>query len=216
MKSVLIDGVFKGRQLQALIKEYELPYFIFDESCILTIEDDVGKPVEHAKSVSDQTHMANFITRTVYEITNQNNTSLHASIAGGRKTMAFYLGYAMSLFGRKQDTLSHVFVSDEFEFVRDFWYPTKNDNWIVGKYGQGEINTKHAVVTLAEIPFVRMRDSVDPALIQSMQNLSFSKTVEVINASHNSDITVAIHSSSRTISVLGRDISLTAREFAFL
>jgi CRISPR-associated protein (TIGR02584 family) len=34
--------------------------------------------------------------------------SLHVSIAGERKTMGFYVGYALSLFGRTQGRLSHV------------------------------------------------------------------------------------------------------------
>jgi CRISPR-associated protein (TIGR02584 family) len=48
---------------------------------------------------------------------------LHVSIAGGRKSMGFFAGYAFSLFGRTQDRLSHVLVNDPFESFPDFYFP---------------------------------------------------------------------------------------------
>ncbi len=35
--------------------------------------------------------MADFITGKVFALTQDNNLAIHVSIAGGRKTMAFYL-----------------------------------------------------------------------------------------------------------------------------
>ena len=40
--------------------------------------------------------------------------------------MGYYLGYALSLFGRSQDRLSHVLVSDGYEGHPEFYYPSKN------------------------------------------------------------------------------------------
>jgi len=125
-KNMLINGLFRDGHLQALKNEYQMPDFAFDESHIWLIEDDAGNPLEDAKSVEDQSDMADFITRTLFKLTSDPNLAIHTSLAGGRKTMAFYIGYAMSLLGREQDTLSHVFVDDNYEFVRDFWYPTKS------------------------------------------------------------------------------------------
>ena len=121
---MLTDGLFKQGHLAKLIADYKLPNIKLPDENIWLIEDDNGQPINDAKSEIEQTYMADFITRKVFELTNKNDISIHASIAGGRKTMAFYLGYAMSLLGREQDSLSHVFVNDEFEFVRDFYYPT--------------------------------------------------------------------------------------------
>jgi len=214
-KKMLMDGLFDNGHLAALQKEYDLPALKFDESHIWLIEDDQGLPIDDAKSIDDQTYMADFITRKVFELTKNNDLAIHASIAGGRKTMAFYLGYAMSLLGRPQDTLSHVFVNDEFEFVHDFYYPTKTSNIIVGKQGKGQLDTSQAKVTLAEIPFVRMRQSVDPQLINSMGEMSFSQTVATLNNIHSQLVTVSLYSKSKTIEVSGVDIKLTAKEFAF-
>ncbi|MGF1763384.1 CRISPR-associated ring nuclease Csm6 [Aliivibrio kagoshimensis] len=214
-KTILVNGLFRDGHFQALLNEYDMPAVKFDESHIWLIEDDKGQSIDDAKSIDDQTYMADFITHKVYELTQDDNVAIHASLAGGRKTMAFYFGYAMSLFGRDQDTLSHVFVDDEFEFVRDFWYPTKQSKWVAGKNGQGEVDVSKATITLAEIPFVRMRRSVDPSLLSSMSTSSFSQTVGMLNASHNEDFTITIQKKAKLISVVGIDIKLTAKEFAF-
>lgn len=214
-KDVLLNGLIRDGHLEALKNEYQLPEFAFDESHVWLIENDKGEGIEDAKSIEDQTFMADFITKKVFELTLHDNTAIHASLAGGRKTMAFYFGYAMSMFGRSQDILSHVFVDDTYEFVRDFWYPTKNQKWVSGKNGQGEVDVSQATVTLAEIPFVRMRNAVDPTLLSTLANLSFSQTVGMLNSSHEGELSVIIDGSSKLISTLGIDISLTAKELAF-
>ncbi len=214
-KDMLVEGLFDNGHLAALQQEYGIPNLKFDESNIWLIEDDKGQPIDDAKSVEDQTYMANFITRKVFELTKNNDIAIHASIAGGRKTMAFYLGYAMSLLGRPQDTLSHVFVNDEFEFVKDFYYPTRESRWITGKYGKGRLDTSKAKITLAEIPFVRMRQSVNSQLINSMGEMSFSQTVATLNSSHSETLEIELYLKSRTIAVSGVDIKLTAKEFSF-
>lgn len=49
------------------------------------------------------------------------DTAIHLSLAGGRKTMSYYAGQAMNLVARPQDRLSHVILSDKrFEFSPDF------------------------------------------------------------------------------------------------
>jgi len=214
-KKMLCEGFFDDGHLMALLNEYDMPTIKFDESHIWLIEDEQGNPVNDAKSIEDQTFMADFITRKVFELTQQQDLAIHASIAGGRKTMAFYLGYAMSLLARPQDTLSHVFVNDEFEFVKDFYYPTKHSNLINGKFGQPKVDTQNAVVTLAEIPFVRMRASVDTQLINSMGDMSFSQTVSTLNASHSQNLVLMLNQKAKILTVTGVDIKLSPKEFTF-
>ncbi|EPO5389078.1 CRISPR-associated ring nuclease Csm6 [Vibrio cholerae] len=214
-KKKLMEGLFEQGHLQALKDEYNLTDFTFDESHIWLIEDENGEPIDDAKSIEDQTYMADFITRKVFELTQDENTAIHASLAGGRKTMVFYFGYAMSLLGREQDTLSHVFVDDRFENVRDFWYPTKQRTLVKGKNGEGSIDLSEATVTLAEIPFVRMRKAIDPTLLSSMVNLSFSQTVGMLNASQSDQLKVTVNKPASTIEAVGVTTSLTPKETAF-
>lgn len=213
-KQSLIKGLFEDNHLQELKREYNLPNFLFNESHIWLIEDNKGNPISDAKSVMDQTYMADFITRKLFELTQNPNTLIHASLAGGRKTMAFYLGYAMSLLGREQDILSHVFVDNTYEFIDDFWFPTKESKLITGKDDK-KIDASKAKITLAEIPFVRMRNSVNQSLINSMIDHSFSQTVAMLNATQHQELNVDIFQANKSITVHGIEIKLTAKEMAF-
>ena len=88
----------------------------------------------------------------------EENSALHVSIAGGRKSMGFYIGYALSLFGRVQDRLSHVLINEPFENNPAFFFPPRLPQLIATP--QGEVSTDRAEVMLADIPFVRMRDGM--------------------------------------------------------
>ena len=56
----------------------------------------------------DNAYAADQITKLIAMLTRDSERALHVSIAGGRKTLGFYAGYARSLLGRGQDRLSHV------------------------------------------------------------------------------------------------------------
>ena len=70
--------------------------------------------------------------------------------------MGFYIGYALSLFGRRQDRMSHILVEEAFETHPEFFYPPKKPHFLNTRpYGMADASK--AQVMLAEIPFVRMR-----------------------------------------------------------
>jgi CRISPR-associated protein (TIGR02584 family) len=143
-KDMLTKGLFDEGHWEAMLDEYQMPLIQFSEDNIWVIADEQGQELDDAKGEGDQSVMADFICKKMAWLTSMKDVALHASIAGGRKTMAFYMGYAMSLFGRAQDSLSHVFVDEKFEFVKDFYYPTLHDNWIEGRENGKLINTKDA------------------------------------------------------------------------
>ena len=213
-KQTLEKGLFVEGQWQQLFDDYQLPMIRFGSENIWLIEDEYGNALSDAKAESDQSVMADFITRKVAELTSDDNLAIHASIAGGRKTMAFYMGYAMSLYGRDQDILSHVFVDDDFEFVSEFYYPTPYDKYIVGRDKKKVVNSKDATVTLAQIPFVRMRRQVDESIFAQMEQHSFSKTVSAMNGASCNELCVNINSVSKTLEVAGITLHLTGKELA--
>jgi len=151
----------------------------FDEDCIHIISHhqeklaDIRTPAENAAA-------ADTITALVAQLTEDAGAALHVSIAGGRKTMGFYLGYAFSLFARPQDTLSHVLVSSPFEGHPDFFYPPRQPRRLVTRDGH-HIDTAEAVVTLAEIPVVRLRHGLPATLIAG--RAGFSETVAALQQS---------------------------------
>lgn len=214
-KPALMNGLFRDGRLEQLKTQYDFTNLSMSEEDIYLISDKDGRFLDKGKTEEDQEAMADFITSTVAELTNNKNCAIHASIAGGRKTMGFYLGYAMSLLGRSQDKLSHVFVNDEFEYVRDFWFPTKEDYWISGKNGQEEVNCKNAEITLAEIPFVRMRNSLDAKIIDSIINTSFCQQVSRLNQCFDQEFSLILNAKTKTLELLGIEVKLTPKEFSF-
>ena len=107
-----------------LCTDYALPGISFNRHHIHVMRDAQERAMDDIRSPQDNLDAANFITAQVRQFSADPNCALHVSIAGGRKTMGFYLGYALSLYGRAQDRLSHVLVSDPFESSWDFFYPT--------------------------------------------------------------------------------------------
>ncbi|WP_412852563.1 CRISPR-associated ring nuclease Csm6 [Ectothiorhodospira shaposhnikovii] len=158
-----------------LCREYELPDMTFTEAHIQIIQDPDGRPLEDIRSPADNLAAADQITDTVRRLTEDEHSALHVSIAGGRKTMGFFLGYALSLFGRPQDRLSHVLVSEPFESTWDFFYPSRQSR-VLNLPKHGPVDAREATVTLADIPFVGLRHGLDTRLMEG--RVTYREVVE--------------------------------------
>jgi len=158
-----------------LREEYNLPPIRFDEQDVRIIRDDSGVPLTDIRTPEQNSRVADQIAETVRELAADEECAIHASIAGGRKTMGFYLGYAMSLYGRPQDRLSHVLVDEGYEGNKDFFFPTREPMTIHDRNGK-PLDASQARVMLADIPFVRLRDGLPERLLNGKSG--FSETVE--------------------------------------
>jgi CRISPR-associated protein (TIGR02584 family) len=158
-KQKLIENLIKRNILNNLISEYNLPEIKLDEANILIPQSRDGQLVEDICSYEDNEALGDLITSLVREKTRDEKVRLHCSIAGGRKTMSFYLGAALQLFGRPWDRLYHVIVTPEFESHPDFFYKPKIDRDISIKTRDGQhilLNTSQAKIMLADLPFIRL------------------------------------------------------------
>lgn len=167
-------------RLPKLIADHGLPQIHFSAEHLHVITDRRCQPLDDIRTPDDNAAAADFITAMVRRLTSRDDVALHVSLAGGRKTMGFYIGYALSLYGREQDTLSHVLVSERFESHPEFFYPTPESQVIYTRDGK-PLDTRRAEVTLAQIPFVRLRDELPQEAL--VQQLSFSDAVALLNAS---------------------------------
>lgn len=158
-----------------LLDDYQLPPVVFDTEHIHVLRDASGAPLDDIRSPEDNLLCADFITEKVRELTADADSALHVSIAGGRKTMGFFLGYALSLFGRPQDKLSHVLVSEPFESTWEFFYPTPYSK-VIETRDKSIADTRNAQVTLAEIPFVSLRHGLPDRLLDG--RASFKEAVD--------------------------------------
>lgn len=209
----------EGYKFEKFKQEYpQLRHIEFDntEKYLITIQRD-GVNLKDLKTPEDNEAAADEICNTIREFTEQNDVALHVSIAGGRKTMGFYAGYALSLYGRAQDRMSHVLVEERYESARDFFYPSADETVFVTNRDGIELKAKDAQIWLAEIPFVRMREAiVDKHELKN--KVKFSEVVQKINASFG-PIKLSIDSKNQRIYINdGAFIidNLPAREFAML
>jgi CRISPR-associated protein (TIGR02584 family) len=163
-----------------LCRDWQLPSIAFDASHIEVLQDPDGKPLEDIRDDQDNQRAADGIADLVRRMTEDDNTEIHASIAGGRKTMGFFMGYAMSLWGRPQDKLSHVLISAPFESRPEFFYPTPTPHVIPARaQGQDPLDASTAKVWLGDIPFVRLRGLLPTSITQ--QNSGFAQAVAAAN-----------------------------------
>ena len=163
-----------------LCRDWHLPPVAFDASHIEVLQDARGNPLDDIRDDQDNQRAADGIADLVRRMTEEEHTEIHASIAGGRKTMGFFMGYAMSLWGRPQDKLSHVLISTPFESRPEFFYPTPIPHIIPARNpGQAPLDASTAKVWLGDIPFVRLRNLL-PASIKN-QNTGFAQAVSAAN-----------------------------------
>ena len=147
--------------LARLREEYGLPVIRFGAEQITTLRGPGGGELGDIRSADENAAAADGLSEAVRRATAERDSEVHVSIAGGRKTMGFYLGYALSLYGREQDCLSHVLVEPPFESHPEFFYPSRSSRIIyTAPPDSRPLDTSKARVTLAEIPFVRLRGTL--------------------------------------------------------
>jgi CRISPR-associated protein (TIGR02584 family) len=126
----------------------------FSEDTIEVVRNAHGAQLTDIRSDAENLAAADHIVAKVRTLTSDPRTRLLASMAGGRKTMGLYLGFALQFYGRVQDRLTHVLVSPpELESNPGFFYPSPRTSVrctskkTAGGQAIGE-------VTVAEVPLV--------------------------------------------------------------
>ncbi|MGP5503728.1 CRISPR-associated ring nuclease Csm6 [Psychrobacter celer] len=212
-KRLFEDGVFEQFKKDYPILSHTA--FHIDEH-LHVITDQNNKPLIDLKTPEDNERSADIICQMVKDFTSMEDTSIHVSIAGGRKTMGFYAGYALSLYGRAQDSLSHVLVEEKFERAVDFFYPTPSEYLVSDRNKEVVGDAQEAQVWLAKIPFVRMHEAILPKH-QLRKEDSFSEVVQKINESYE-DVSLELNAFSRKAIINDKFVidNLPPREWAFL
>lgn len=176
---MLLDGG-NGQYFQ-LLQDYGLDAHAIDfgPENLHVIRDAEGRALADIHDEAANHAAADCILELLRGFCRDEKSTIHASMAGGRKTMGFNLGYAMSLLGRPQDRLSHVLLNRPFESCREFFYPPARPRelTIAGE----KANTADARLILADIPFVRLGSR--PALEGLQKGAGYSETVQRIQDS---------------------------------
>jgi CRISPR-associated protein (TIGR02584 family) len=174
IQSLLLDG---GR-LQALCGELCVPA---PPLHFHPIQVPGGEPLDDVRSSAENTILANSTMTLVRELTSDPTCRLHASLSGGRKTMGFFVGYAMSLYGRPQDALYHVMVPPAFERCPDFFYIPKVPIDVLSA-DKHMLSTADATIEVANLPFLRLRQWVDEPILKQ-QSIDFGALTQRVQVS---------------------------------
>ncbi len=192
----------------------------FDHTSITAVQTSDGRTLDDIRLNEENRRTADRICEIVRELAKDENARIHASAAGGRKTMGIFLANAMQLFGRRQDALSHVLVNEPFENHPEFYYPPPVPVTLDLKDRQGQVigqaSTAEARVELADIPFVRLRGVLKDWLTDLPSG--YGEIVE--RAQTELDLQDAAHDlrldcKTKTVALLDQRAKLTEREFFF-
>lgn len=194
-----------------LCDAYGLDSGTFSADHIHVICDSQGRAMADIRTPEENEAMADFISARIHDFTQDTDCALHVSMAGGRKTMGYYAGYALSLFGRHQDRLSHVLVSEGYEGLIEFYYPTKSSHTIHDRKGMA-LDAAKANISLAEIPFVRLREGIHPDLIEGQ--LTFNKAIALSQVAEKAP-SLVINVKEKCLICHGLPVRMQASDFAF-
>lgn len=195
-----------------LLADWKLGEIAFDDAHIHVLHDDAGAPLADIRSAADNRAAADQIAELVRRLTRDDASALHVSLAGGRKTLGFFAGYALSLWGRPQDRLSHVLVDEPFESSWEFFYPTPYER-IIQTRDHKVADCAKAQVTLADLPFVRLRHGLPRALLEG--RASFADAVQAAQGQLGAPA-LALALDRQRIAAAGREHALPPAELAFL
>lgn len=156
--------------LARLWQEYAPPgsTLDFQPARHLHLIGEPGAPVDDLAEATPHLSAADRILAVLRPLLNDRHTAVHASLAGGRKSMSFYMGYVMSLLAREQDRLSHVLVNPPFDTLPAFAWPLRQPE-LLALPGGGHISTAQARVALVDIAFVKMSRHLPRQLLSGQQ-----------------------------------------------
>jgi CRISPR-associated protein (TIGR02584 family) len=203
-KRLLLDGILS--QLSAELGVTPIPQLEFH-----MIRTAAGDPLDDVRTSEDNVALANTIMATIRMLTDDPHCRIHASLSGGRKTMSFYMGYAMSLYGRTGDALYHVMVPAEFENCPDFFYIPKVPKTVVTRNGR-KLSTADATIEIAEIPFLRLRGWVDEPILKA-PTIDFAAVTRSVQAALDRPIVIFNDDDCR-LSIGGNAFELAPQSFA--
>lgn len=157
--------------LAALQREYDLGgEIVFNRENILVFKrrhaDGSETPLDDIRSSADNETLASELLGFIKALTSDPNTVMHCSLGGGRRTMSAYMLLALMLYGREEDELTHVVVNEVFETNPDFFFPPKQSQPLPIRVAGNKlaiVNTSEARLEVAQIPFLRLRNTLGDA-----------------------------------------------------
>ena len=223
LDSVGANGRVRKGQFRALCEDYEIAGVKLVRDNIRVLIDEEGAVEDDAHSAQAMMRMGDLVVSTLCEFTSDENCAVHVSLAGGRKSMSYLAGTALSLVGRGQDVLSHVILSDPaFETAPGFYYPPKvpRDFAVSAQDENGlrateQRSSRNVDVRLAEVPFVPLRYVLRDGVFRDKTRPTLSSLVtEVKDSLQPRQHTARFNTNEAWVELDGRRLKLTPAELA--
>ena len=174
--------------------------------------DGTGTALADIQTDEDNRHAADTIYRVLRQLKAQAPTQLHASVAGGRKSMSFYMGQAFSLVAEPADRLSHVLVNEPFESVPDFFYPPSVPRLFVTRSGQ-RVSSAAARIQLAGLSVIKLGAMLGELPVAAQKDFDFA--MRLAQATLEPPMVRLCFDKGR-VEMLGRTIDMAPQEFLLL
>ena len=131
---------------------------VFGDTSIRVMPDESGNEIVDLRTGADNLRAADFMLGELRKYTEDTETTILCSIAGGRKTMSALLFSCMTLLGREQNKVYHVLLLPALEggVTPTFYYPRRGTTYTARGTGK-KYKSKDLQCELFEVPFVRMR-----------------------------------------------------------
>lgn len=213
-KELLNSGVWKNMKRALAAKEIDIGEKLkFGKASIKVFPSkDEGDYLSDINTLEDNEAAADCIMENIRFWSDQPETTIWASLAGGRKTMSALMMSCMSLLGRKQDHVLHVLVNSPYDSQLDplFFFPEKNKKHTTrdGKM----VRSSDAKIKLIDVPFVKMKGWYKEKF--NGKNMpTYRELVETVQESVWPEIVINYDDASLTINN-GEPIFLKGYEFA--
>ncbi len=229
-KKLLFDTLLgKNRPFRFLCREYPgsetkakiAEAILKDDNCHVVMKGKV--PLRDIEKDEDAIALADLIGTQVRALAADKNARLFASLAGGRKTMSFWLGCAMSLFARPRDRLMHVLVNAPFENCDDFFYKPHTaidldisttipgTDWRKG----GTCNTGRADIALGYVPFPQFWPRVKETRWGKLDTqIDMGRVIAELNAAENPVLTFEDDTTTVQVENVGSIKLQSAQQYA--
>lgn len=182
---------------------------LFDESTIHIPKDENGMELEDI-ATHDHNKIGANTTYTVMRQLKDRKAQIHASIAGGRRTMSFYMGQAFSLVADHDDTLSHVLVSSPFEWIDDFYFPVPGK---IHEYDGKKLSSSDAEIMLSEVSVLKLGELIGNGLPEKAKE-SYDFAINVMQATFSPPKIIITKNFEKCIlEIIGELIELSASQF---
>ena len=149
----LVEELFDNKWLNKLenklgFKANQIP---LKEDDIHVIKDKDGQPIWDVRNTEESKYETKLLFHLFKELTNDADSRLTVTVAGGRKSMGVSTGLALQLFGRDQDEMIHIIVPQERFNDKEWFFPE-------------DPKCESEKIEVSDIPFIKIRKLVSDTL----------------------------------------------------